>query len=76
MRCARVTFQMSSMLLGIADPFLPLENLCSALFLGGILDSLQQMFYGKPKAEEQEESKKNGEGQRRAGKNGFPPMGR
>ena len=52
---------MSSMLLGIADPFLPFENLCSALFLGGILDSLQQMFYGKPKAEEQEEAKKNGE---------------
>ncbi len=35
------------MLLGIADPFQPVENLLSALFLGGILDSLQEMFYGK-----------------------------
>ena len=52
---------MSSMLLGITDPFLPMENLFSALFLGGILDSLQEMFYGKSKQEEQEE-KKNGEG--------------
>ncbi len=49
------------MLLGITDPFLPMENLFSALFLGGILDSLQEMFYGKSKQEEQEE-KKNGEG--------------
>ena len=47
------------MLLGITDPFLPMENLFSALFLGGILDSLQEMFYGKPKSEETEE-KKNG----------------
>ncbi len=53
---------MSSMLLGIADPFLPLENLFSALFLGGILDSLQEMFYGKPKKTNKEDSeeKKNG----------------
>ena len=50
---------MSSMLLGITDPFLPMENLFSALFLGGILDSLQEMFYGKAKSEESEE-KKNG----------------
>ena len=51
---------MSSMLLGISDPFLPFENLCSAFFLGGILDSLQEVFYGKPKTEETEE-KKSGE---------------
>ena len=49
---------MSSMLLGIPDPFLPLENLSGALFFGGIMDSLQEMFYGKPKTEESEESKK------------------
>ena len=32
----------------------------SAIFLGGVMDSLQEMFYGKPKTEESEE-KKNGE---------------
>ncbi len=42
-----VYFRLSAMLLGIADPFQPVENLLSALFLGGILDSLQEMFYGK-----------------------------
>ena len=31
----------------------------SAIFLGGVMDSLQEMFYGKPKTEESEE-KKNG----------------
>ena len=57
-----VYFKMSSLLLGIADPFLPFENLCSALFLGGIMDTLQEMFYGKAKTEEAEgEGKKNGE---------------
>ena len=34
----------------------------SAIFLGGVMDSLQEMFYGKPKTEESEE-KKNGEEQ-------------
>jgi len=52
-----VYFKMSSMLLGIADPFLPFENIFSAIFLGGVLDSLQEMFYGKPKTEESEEKK-------------------
>ena len=52
-----VYFWMSSMLLGIADPFLPFENVVSAIFLGGIMDSLQEMFYGKPKGEESEEKK-------------------
>lgn len=54
-----VYFKMSSMLLGITDPFLPFENLFSALFLGGILDSLQEMFYGKAKTEDGEENKKD-----------------
>lgn len=55
-----VYFKMSAMLLGITDPFLPLENLCSAFFLGGILDTLQEMFYGKAKAEDAEEKKNGG----------------
>ena len=54
-----VYFKMSAMLLGIADPFLPFENLFAALALGGVMDSLQEMFYGKPKSEDSEE-KKNG----------------
>ena len=37
-----------------------LFSVLSAIFLGGVLDSLQEMFYGKPKTEESEE-KKNGE---------------
>ena len=52
-----VYFKMSSLLLGITDPFLPFENLLSALCLGGVLDSLQEMFYGKAKTDEEEEKK-------------------
>nr|CAG4644132.1 EOG090X09U3 [Lepidurus arcticus] len=35
-----VYFKLSSMLLGINDPFLPFENLCCAVFFGGIWDTL------------------------------------
>lgn len=48
---------MSSLLLGIADPFLPFENLFSALFLGGVMDTLQQTFYGRKKPDDSEEKK-------------------
>lgn len=37
-------FQLSSILLGIHDPFVPFENLFCALFLGGIWDSLAKVF--------------------------------
>lgn len=52
-----VYFKMSSLLLGIADPFLPFENLFSALFLGGVMDTLQQTFYGRKKPDDSEEKK-------------------
>ena len=45
-------------ILGISDPLLPLENVLKKIFLGGIFDTLQETFYGKP--EESEEAKKEG----------------
>lgn len=37
-------FKLSSMLLGIHDPFVPFENLFCAIFLGGIWDTLQRLL--------------------------------
>ena len=34
-------FQLSSMLLGITDPFVPFENLLCAIFMGGLVDVFQ-----------------------------------
>lgn len=39
-----VYFKLSSILLGIHDPFVPFENLLCALFFGGIWDSLAKIF--------------------------------
>jgi len=41
-------------LLGITDPLVPLENLFKKIFLGGIFDTLQETFYGKPEEESAE----------------------
>lgn len=41
-----VYFKLSSMLLGIHDPFLPFENLICALFFGGIWDTLSNLMTG------------------------------
>lgn len=41
-------------LLGITDPLVPLENLFKKIFLGGIFDTLQETFYGKPEEENAE----------------------
>ena len=46
-------------ILGISDPLLPLENVFKKIFLGGIFDTLQETFYGKP--EESEEATKQGD---------------
>ena len=43
-----VYFKLSSMLLGIHDPFLPFENLFCALFLGGVWDTLSKILAGNP----------------------------
>ncbi|KAJ6640060.1 Trimeric intracellular cation channel type 1B.1 [Pseudolycoriella hygida] len=47
-----VYFKLSSILLGIHDPFVPFENLFCALFLGGIWDSLAKLL-GKGQAKEE-----------------------
>lgn len=39
-----VYFKLSSMLLGIHEPFVPFENLFCALFLGGIWDTLARLL--------------------------------
>jgi len=39
-----VYFKLSSMLLGIHDPFVPFENLFCAIFMGGIWDTLQRLL--------------------------------
>ena len=41
-------------MLGITDPLGPLENLFKKIFLGGIFDTLQETFYGKPEEENAE----------------------
>ncbi|XP_065364891.1 trimeric intracellular cation channel type 1B.1 [Calliphora vicina] len=48
-----VYFKLSSILLGIHDPFLPFENLCCAIFFGGIWDSLAKIL-GRGQAKEGE----------------------
>lgn len=39
-----IYFKLSSMLLGIHDPFIPFENLFCAVFFGGIWDTLQRLL--------------------------------
>jgi len=53
-----VYFKLSSLLLGITDPFVPFENLFCAICMGGLFDVLQETFYGKPKSEENGEPPK------------------
>ncbi|CAH4030290.1 trimeric intracellular cation channel type 1B.1 [Pieris brassicae] len=55
-----VYFKLSSILLGIHDPFVPFENLFSALFLGGIWDSLAKILgKGQPKEDAKDAKKAN-----------------
>ncbi|KAK3763633.1 hypothetical protein RRG08_057053 [Elysia crispata] len=48
-----VYFKLSSVILGIHDPFAPLENLFCAIFMGGMWDALRRATVKKP-AEEDE----------------------
>ena len=50
--------KLSSLLLGITDPFVPFENLFCAICMGGVFDVFQETFYGKPATEENEEASK------------------
>ena len=43
-----VYFKLSSLLLGIADPFVPLENLFCAIFMGGMRDALCRAVSSSP----------------------------
>ena len=47
-----MSFKLSSLLLGITDPFVPFENLFCAVCMGGVFDVIQETFYGKPATEE------------------------
>ena len=53
-----IVIQLSSLLLGITDPFVPFENLFCAICMGGVFDVIQETFYGKPAAEENGEAVK------------------
>ncbi|XP_031618863.1 trimeric intracellular cation channel type 1B.1 [Contarinia nasturtii] len=53
-----VYFKLSSILLGIHDPFVPFENLFCALFLGGIWDSLAKLLGRGQIKEEPKDAKK------------------
>lgn len=48
-----VYFKLSSLLLGIHDPFIPFENLFCAIFLGGVWDSLSRTLGGSKAAQAQ-----------------------
>lgn len=47
-----VYFKLSSMLLGIHDPFVPFENMFCTIFMGGLVDSLSKAIGGKGAAAE------------------------
>lgn len=53
-----VYFKLSSILLGIHDPFVPFENLFCALFMGGIWDSLAKLLGRGQVKEEPKDAKK------------------
>ena len=54
-----ITFiKLSSLLLGITDPFVPFENLFCAICMGGVFDVFQETFYGKAATEVDEEASK------------------
>lgn len=45
-----VYFRLSSLLLGIHDPFVPFENLFCAIFMGGVVDALKRAVTREPEA--------------------------
>ncbi|XP_015795846.1 trimeric intracellular cation channel type 1B.1 [Tetranychus urticae] len=47
-----VYFKLSSMLLGIHDPFIPFENLFCAIFLGGVWDALSHIISNAKKGDD------------------------
>lgn len=55
-----VYFKLSSMLLGIHDPFLPFENLFCAIFMGGVWDALGRAISGARGGGDASDTSKNG----------------
>ncbi|ESP05698.1 hypothetical protein LOTGIDRAFT_103317 [Lottia gigantea] len=49
-----VYFKLSSIILGIHDPFAPFENLFCAVFMGGMWDAMKRAANREPKKEEKE----------------------
>lgn len=47
-----IYFKLSSILLGIVDPFAPLENLFCAVFMGGMWDAMRRAVKSEPVKEE------------------------
>ena len=64
----RCCIQLSSVLLGIHDPFMPFENLFCAIFMGGVWDSLARTLGGSKAAqasgEKSGDTPKNGKNKR------------
>jgi len=54
-----VYFKLSSLLLGIHDPFVPFENLMCAFCFGGIWDSLAKLLGRGQVKEEVKDAKKS-----------------
>ena len=52
-----VYFRLSSILLGIHDPFVPFENLFCAVFMGGMWDALKRAVSREKKVEENANAK-------------------
>ncbi|KAK7100245.1 trimeric intracellular cation channel type 1B.1-like [Littorina saxatilis] len=50
-----VYFKLSSILLGIVDPFVPLENLFCAVFMGGMWDAMRRAVKAEPVKEEEKD---------------------
>lgn len=53
-----VYFKLSSLLLGIHDPFVPFENLICAVCFGGIWDNIAKLFGRGQTKEENKDAKK------------------
>ena len=54
-----IYFRLSSILLGIHDPFLPFENLFCAVFMGGMWDAMKRAVSGKTPEQQATENSAN-----------------
>eukprot|EP00918_Siedleckia_nematoides_P048874 GHVU01107110.1.p1 GENE.GHVU01107110.1~~GHVU01107110.1.p1 ORF type:complete len:289 (+),score=26.27 GHVU01107110.1:87-953(+) len=54
-----IYFRLSSLLLGIHDPFVPFENLFCAVFMGGMWDALKRAMTREKRTDEDANSVKN-----------------